>query len=204
MTRQQLLTTLKQQQQILPLLLLTAYCIDAIITAVRGTVVVAGETYEFALTTKHYIAFGAVTINFLTYFLLRQFYKYVLGLTVAVGLFNLMTFSALTTTSSFGINSLKIGFQPSAFWAGLFAYIINFKRVNEFIFNNLATMQTPEARETVDKQRFAEGVEKFKQKYDGYSAESLTEIITANKYIPEALEAARQLLNERQLNENAN
>jgi hypothetical protein len=162
------------------------------------------RTYEFALTTKHYIAFGAITINFLTYFLLRQFYKYVIGLTVVLGLFSLMTFSALTTTSSFGINSLKIGFQPSAFWAGLFTYIINFKRVNEFIFNNLATKRTPEARQTDDKQRFAEGVEKFKQKYDGYSVESLTEIITANKYIPEALEAARQLLNERKLNEKAN
>ena len=204
MTRQQLLTTLKQQKQLLPLLLLTAYCIDSIQTAVRGTIVMEGETYEFALTTKHYIAFGAVTINFLTYFLLRQFYKYVIGLTVVLGLFSLMTFSALTSTSSFGINSLKIGFQPSAFWAGLLGYIINFKRVNEFIVDNLATKQTPEARDTIDKARFAEGVEKFKQKYDGYSAETLTEIITANKYVPEALEAARQLLNERQLNENAN
>ncbi len=204
MTRQQLLITLKHQKQMLPLLLLSAYSIGAIITAVRGTVVMAGETYDFVLTTKHYIAFGAVIVNFLTYFLLRQFYKYVLGLTVLVGLFNLMTFSALTTTSSFSINSLKISFQPSAFWAGLLAYIINFKRVNEFIFDNLATTQKPEERERIDKARFTGGVERFKQKYEGFSAETLTEIITANKYVPEALEAARQLLNERQKNENAN
>ena len=164
----------------------------------------AGVTYDYELTIKHYIAFGAIGINFLTYFFLRPFYKYTLGLTVAVGLFNIMTFSALKTTSSFGINSLQIAFQPSAFWAGLLAYIINFKWVNEFIVDNLATKQTPEERETIDKARFAEGVEKFKQKYDGYSAETLTEIVTANKYVPEALEAARQLLNERQLNENAN
>jgi len=127
MTKIQLLTRLKQQTQLLPLLLLTAYCIDAVITAVRRTVVMAGVTYDYELTIKHYIAFGAIGINFLTYFFLRPFYKYTLGLTVAVGLFNIMTFSALKTTSSFGINSLQIAFQPSAFWAGLLAYIINFK-----------------------------------------------------------------------------
>ena len=204
MTRHKFLTTLKQQLQILPVLLLTIYCIDSIVTAMRGTVVMAGITYDYELTIKHYIAFGAIGVNFFTYFFLRQFYKYTLGLTIVIGLFNLMTFSALQTKSLIGINSLKIGFQPSAFWAGLLAYIINFKRINEFILDNLVTKQTPEEQERIEKVRFAEEVEKFKGKYKNYSAETLTEIITANKYVPEALEAARQLLNERQSNENAN
>jgi hypothetical protein len=203
MTRHKLLTTLKQQLQLLPVLLLTIYCIDAVVTAIRETVVMAGTTYDYELTIKHYIAFGAIGVNYFTYFFLRQFYKYTLGLTITIGLFNLMTFSALQTTSSIGINSLKIGFQPSAFWAGLLAYIINFKRINEFILNNLVTKQTPEEQERAEKARFAERVEKFKWKYESYSAETLTEIVTANKYVPEALEAARQLLNERQQNENA-
>ena len=204
MTRHKFLTTLKQQLQILPVLLLTIYCIDSIVTAMRGTVVMAGITYDYELTIKHFIAFGAIGVNFFTYFFLRQFYKYTLGLTIVIGLFNLMTFSALQTKSIIGINSLKIGFQPSAFWAGLLAYIINFKRINEFILDNLVTKQTPEEQERIEKVRFAEEVEKFKGKYKNYSAETLTEIITANKYVPEALEAARQLLNERQSNENAN
>lgn len=204
MTRHKFLTTLKQQIQILPVLLLTTYCIDAIVTAMSGTVVMAGITYDYELTIKHYIAFGAIGVNFFTYFFLRQFYKYTLVLTIVIGLFNLMTFSALQTKSIIGINSLKIGFQPSAFWAGLLAYIINFKRINEFILDNLVTKQTPEEQERIEKVRFAEEVEKFKGKYKSYSAETLTEIITANRYVPEALEAARQLLNERQPNENAN
>ncbi|MDI9862341.1 hypothetical protein [Flectobacillus roseus] len=204
MIRYKFLTTLKQQLQILPVLLLTIYCIDAIVTAMRGTVVITSTTYDYVLTIKHYIAFVAIGVNFFTYFFLRQFYKYTLGLTIAIGLFNLMTFSALQTTSIIGINSLKIGFQPSAFWAGLLAYIINFKRINEFILDNLVTKQTPEEQERIEKVRFAEEVEKFKGKYKSYSAETLTEIITANRYVPEALEAARQLLNERQPNENAN
>ncbi len=201
MTRHKLMTTLKQHLQLLPVLLLTIYCIDAVVTAMRGTVVIAGTTYDYELTIKNYVAFGAISVNFFTYFFLRQFYKYTLGLTIAIGLFNLITFSALQTTSSFGINSLKIGFQPSAFWAGLLAYIINFKRINEFILDNLVTKQTPEEQERTEKARFAEGVEKFKRKYESYSVDTLAEIVTANKFVPEALEAARQLLNERQPDE---
>jgi hypothetical protein len=197
MTRHKLLTTLKQQLQLLPVLLLTIYCIYAVITAMRGTVVMAGTTYDYELTIKHYIAFGAIGVNFFTYFFLRQVYKYTLGLTIAIGLFNLMTFSALQTTSSFGINSLKIGFQPSAFWAGLLAYIINFKRINQFILDKLVIKPKSGIQQRIEKARFAEGVEKFKEKYKSYSAETLTEIVTLSKNVPEALEAARQLLKER-------
>ncbi len=195
MTRQRLLTTLKQQRQLLPLILLTGFCIEAIIAVLLN--------YSI-LTTKNYIAFGVVVVNFLTYFLFRQFYKYTLTVTLTVGLFNFIVFSAGEWTTSFSLNSLKISFQPHSFLAGLLAYIINFKRVNEFIVDNLATKQTPEEQERSEKTRFTEGVEKFKGKYESYSTETLTEIITANKYMPEALEAARQLINERQPNQNAN
>lgn len=198
------MTTLKRQRQLLPLLLLTAYCMDAVFTAARGTVVLAGETYGFALTIKHYIAFGVIGANLLIFFLFRPFYKYAFGLTVAVGLFNLVTFSALVTTQSFSINSLKVSFQPSAFWAGLLAYIINFKRANKFVADNLTTKQTPEELEKNEKARFAEEVEKFREKYERHPPQILNEIVTANKYVPEAREAARQLLNERQQNGNAN
>ncbi|RZJ50133.1 MAG: hypothetical protein EOO44_16965 [Flavobacterium sp.] len=128
---------LKRQIQLLPLLLLTIYCIDAIFTAVRGTVVMAGITYNYELTIKHYIAFVAIVINIITYFFFRPLYKFTFILTVAIGLFNLMTFSALETTQSFAFKSFKLSFQPSAFLAGLLAYMINFKSVNKFIIDNL-------------------------------------------------------------------
>ncbi len=158
---------------------------------------IAGDTYNFELTTKHYIAFSAIGLNFLTYFFLRPFYKYTLGLTIAAGLFNLMTFSALETTQSFALGSLKISFQPSAFLAGLVAYITNFRKVNEFVFDNLRTAQTPEMQDKIGKEKFQESVAKFKVKYDNYSVEMLTEIVTEKKYVPEAIEAAKQLLKER-------
>jgi hypothetical protein len=195
MTRHQFFTKLKQQRQLLPLLLLVIYCIDAIISAIRGKVEMNGVTYDYSLTIKHYIAFAAISINFLTYFFLRPFYKYTQGLTVAVGLFNLMTFSTFETTQSLALNSLNVSFQPSAFLAGHLAYIINFKRVNAFAIDNLTSKHTSEESEKV---KFAEGVEIFKRKYESYTIEALTEIMTANKYVPEAKEEARQLQRERQ------
>jgi hypothetical protein len=204
MTKEKLFSVFKQHRQILPLLLLTGYCIDAVVTSIRGTVVMAGEAYDYELTTKHYIAFGVVAINFLIYFFLRQFYKYTLGLTVLVGLFNLIIFSALETTLGFSLNSLKVGFQPTAFLAGLLAYILNFKRVNSFIIDSIATERTPEEIEKNQQAIFDEETQKYKDLFAEFSNESLTEILTADKYVPAALAAARQILNERETNETSN
>lgn len=197
MRKRQIWTTFRQQRQLLPLLMLAAYCINAVVAAVRGKVVLAGDTYDFELTIKHYIAFGAIGLNFVTYFLFHRFYQYTLGLTITVGLFNLMTFPALEMTRTFAFNSLKVSFQPSAFLAGLLFYIINFKRANEFALDVLTNKPTAQQQAKIDRARFQESVSKFKEKYSNYSVEMLTEIVNEKKFVPEALEAAKQLLSER-------
>ena len=63
-----------------------------------------------------------VRLNFFTYWPFRPFDKYTLGRTIAGGFFNVMTFPALETTQSFALSSLKVSFQPSAFFAGPLAY----------------------------------------------------------------------------------
>ena len=189
MTRQKLLTTINNQRQLLPLLLLTFFCIQAIIEMLPN--------YSL-ITTKNYIGFGIVTLNYLTYTLFRKFYKYTLGVTIILGLFNLIVFTVGEWTISFYAYNSEISFQSQSFLAGLLVYIINFKRINNSIIDNLAAKQTPEEQEKYERARFTEGVEKFKEKYASYPVETLTEILTANKYSPEALEAARQLLNVRQ------
>jgi hypothetical protein len=200
---QQVLATFRRHRQLLPLLMLTAYSINAIVAAVRGTVVMAGDTYNFELTTKHYVAFGAIGLNFVTYWLFRPYYKYTLVLTITGGLFNLMTFPALETTQNFTLSSLKVSFQPSAFFAGLLAYLFNFKRINEFVIDNLTTKRTQEEQDKIEKARFQESVGKFKEKYGSYSVGMLREIVNEKKFVPEAIEAAKYLLKERQRDENA-
>ena len=145
-----------------------------------------------------------VFINFLTYFIVRKFYKYTLGLTILIGLFNIVTFSDINTTTSFGFGSLAVTFQSKAFWVGLLTYIINFKKVNLYIIDSVATKSPTEEQINIQKKQFAESVKKFKLNYENYSAENLTEIVTKNKYVPEALEAARELLAEKKINKNEN
>lgn len=184
----------------MPLLLLAVYCINAIVAAIRGRVVMVDETYNFLLKTKHYLAFVAIVVDLLTYFLLRPFYKYTLGLTIGLGLLNIMVFPALEVTQSFALGSLKVSFQPSAFFAGLVVYLINFKRINEFLIEHLITKGTPKEQKNV-RAKFVEDVERFKVKYNNYSVEDLAEIVTENKFVPEAIEAARQLIKERRPDE---
>lgn len=199
MTKQQTLAIIKNHRQLLPLFLLLAFCLDAFIAEVRGTVFIGGEVYDFTLTFKHYFTFVALGVNALIYFWFRPFYRYSLGITVALGLLNLLTFSAIEETRTISFNSLKLSFQPSAFWVGLFAYIINFKKVNNWILDYLANRQPSEEREKREKVRYAERVEKFKGKFENYSPENLKNIITSNNFVPDAQEAASQILIERKV-----
>lgn len=185
MKKDSILTTLKPHRQLLPLVLLAGFCVEAIVKA---------SLHTSMLTTKHYLGFGALVVNLLTYVVLRKYYKYTLLLTLVAGLFNLLCFSAGQWGMSLSVNKFGISLQPQAFFAALLAYLINVKRVNEY----LLTKHTSEDRELKAQEVFSDGVEKFKDRYRSYSTEALAEIVAANKYVPQALEAARQLLNERQ------
>lgn len=128
---------IQRHKQLLPLLLLTVYCISALASVARETVVLDGVTYGISLTAKHYLAFGAIALNFLVYFRFRKFYKYTLALTILAGLFGFMVFPLRDTLTGVGVDSLLVMVQPSAFLAGLLAYILNFRRINNALWGLL-------------------------------------------------------------------
>lgn len=135
----------QRYKQLLPLLLLTVYCLSALVAFMRGIVVTDDVTYGITLTAKHYLAFCAIVLNFLIYYLFRKFYKYSLALTILAGLFNAMVFPLSNASAGIDVNSLKIMVQPSAFFAGLLAYALNFKRINNTLWQLLKT--SSESRE---------------------------------------------------------
>ena len=153
----------KKHLNLLPLLLLSVYCIDAIIKAIRGTAVFHGVEFNVNLTLAHYTAFLTVFMNFIFYFFLPKFYKYIFALTIGIGLFNVIKFSALTTIFEISIFGLRLQFQPAAFWAGLLAYILNFKRCNGLIIEAFGNKQTEEEYE---KYKYTIEVMRFKEKYE--------------------------------------
>lgn len=184
--------------QLIPVIVLAVFSVGIIVAAFDGVVVVSGKQYPFSLSLQHYLAFVSIAVNFICYFFFRSIYKYALLITIVVGLFNLINFTAVEHFIGLRIGKVSISFQPTAFLVGFLVYVLNFKRANNFLIDLIAVKRTPEEQEKFEKKVFAEGVEKFRNTYSHYSNEALTEIVEAKKFVPEALEAARQLLQERE------
>ena len=183
---------------LIPVLVLTGLCALTVATLIRGTFEMNGVDYDFMLTEKHYGAFVAVTVNLITFFTFRQYFKYVFGATLLLGLFCKINFTPMDSKWTLGIGSLKIGFQPTAFLAGLLTLALNFKTIKVALDNNNGEVSEQNLQD--NQKRFNEDVEKFKQKYLNYSSDDLTQLVADKRYTASALEAARQILKDRQVN----
>jgi hypothetical protein len=188
--------TYQQYKLLIPVIILTVFAILTILTSFRGTVEMDGESYDFELTVKHYGAFLATAMSWISFFKFRRLFKYVLGLTLLLGLINLINFTALQTISFIAYDKHQLGLQPTIFWISILTYIINFKRANEILYDIFGP--TPEQANKNAQTRQQEQIDKFKDRYSKFSDDQLNAILTENKFVPEALEAVRQLLTERQ------
>lgn len=172
---------------IIPVLVLACLCIWTIVVSIL---------WNHTLGLKEYGAYAAVIVTLLIFFAFRPFYKYVLLLTLLLGLINLINFGPFDGTIKFSIGSISIRVQTVSFFLCILTYITNFEKINEIFLLHFGT--TPEQSERYEEQVRAEQIGKYKKRYSDYSDELLNNILTENKYAPEALAAARQILNERQ------
>jgi len=181
---------------LLPVIILTALCIWTIVDSIQNTVVIGNTTYEFdTLTSNHFRASIALIICLISFFAFRAYFKYVLFMTLILGLLGVLEFRPSETYFVIKISSLEIDFQLTSFFVGILTLIVGADRINEVleVKGNQNTKQI-----AINKQaRFSEEVENFKNTYRNKSSESLKQIVAENKYVAPALEAARQLLDER-------
>jgi hypothetical protein len=70
-------------------------------------------------------------------------------------------------------------------------FIINFKTVKNFFFES---GNTEVIDEKIKKSEQKQKIEMFKKKYQSYSLENLEMILSDNRYVYEAKEAAKELL----------
>jgi len=190
----------EKYKQLMPLGILILFSFSAVFSAITGQVEIAGETQEFELLINHYLALLAIILNIIVYFKYRQYYKYTLPLTIFIGLFNLIIFSALESRSFISFGTIEIGGQPASLLAGITLYIINFEKINKAIFK--VSDKKNSNKEVV--QLWQEDIEKFKDKYQKYSTEALNHIVLEKRFVPEAIEAARQILQERNSKQSTN
>jgi len=182
---------------LIPVIILSFLCVMTLITFIRGTVKMDGIVYNgFILTGKHYGAFIAVALSLISFFFLKQFFRYIFLLTLMLGLFGAINFTALEHSWALTLGPLVVSIQPSAFLVSLLTLGL------ALYHNNTGSHISPE-HATVEVplhivKRHKEEVEKFKNIYVDKNTEELTRIIIEKKYTAAALEAAQDVLNERQ------
>jgi hypothetical protein len=160
-----------------------------LVILVTWTFINSGTTYT--LTIQHYAGLVATIICAISFFAFRQYYKYVLGATLILGLINLFNFTPAQTTTSLNFNSLSIGFQPYSLLVIILTVILAMPKKSE-----VTTIQS-ESASKISETQFKEDLEKFRKLYITKSSVDLNEIIEDKRYSDAAKEAARQLLNEK-------
>ncbi len=182
-------------KQLIPTLILVALCTFTITSYFVEKN--ASEDSYFLLNIKHYGAFIAVALCVISFFVFRYSYKYFLGITLLAGLTGLINFTLNQYKWFLGFGKSEIiSVQPIVLLIAILTYSINFKRANEFIINQLRSMKGQES-EFVEQLQIGK-IEKFKERYCVYSDNQLKQILEEAEFVPEALEAARQLLDNRQ------
>ncbi|MEJ7663489.1 MAG: hypothetical protein WKG07_30040 [Hymenobacter sp.] len=97
----------------------------------------------------------------------------------------------MQTSIGFGFGRLSLGLNPTLLLIGFLTYLLNFQKANAYFFKLIKPSPTRIARAQ------QEQVAQFKERFSSKSMEELNQLIAANKLVPAALTAARQLVRER-------
>lgn len=176
-------------KNLVPLLALSGVCIYTVLVILFDKVYYEGSYYDRSFTIPHCLGFAAVIVTFLVYFLKRSLFKPLLVLTLSLGLFNLINFTPDKTSIGIG----PIGIQPLALLLLVVYYFLNKSSANRFL--RAYVIPPPSPQKQAENRR--ESIAKFKATFAKKSDESLQEIVQKQAVVPDALEAAQQLLKER-------
>lgn len=184
-----------KHKQLIPVLVLLSLSIYSAFQILTGSVIIHNKVAHFNFTIEHYAAWTALALCLLSYFLLRRYYKYVLGATLILGLFGVLNFIRDDNKFSLGLNALVITFQPASFVVGLLTLAINGDKVNDyFVRQRKRKKEEVHAEEVL---QFKSDLGKYKSQYQNASDEELSKVMNDQRYTPGAKEAARLILEER-------
>jgi uncharacterized membrane protein len=178
---------------LIPVLILTVFSAYSVIYTLANMMTEWDK--HFLFTSKHYAALVILTMNYIAFFKYRHYYKYTLLITLLLGFCNFVSFTVDEYNGYIQFNSIKFYVQPVFFLICVITYLLNFKRVNNSL--KQAFQSPPEYAAKKEIADYSEQLEKFKMLYSNYSDEQLQTIITEGKHTSQAINAARQILNER-------
>lgn len=140
-------------------------------------------------------------ISLLTISTIITYVKYELGVKITLGIIilgilNLLDFSPTKYFISLGINVIEIGFEISLIIIGIIHYYTNRKELSKFL-KDLMNREIPE-EEIKSAQRSR--INGFKRRFSSKTIERLKIIANDDELLPEAIKAAKELIDERKLN----
>ncbi len=174
-------------------MLLLLLCIYTALVSLFAWTEVDGSYTTISLNIAHYIGFIAVASCVVSYLWLRPYFRYALGITLLLSLFNLVVFLPITLSMGLSFGDISIGLNPFALVLLIAYYFLNRSAVHTFIRKYVLPAPTPAVRA----RQHRESIDQFKETFARKSSESLQQMLTDNKLVSNALVAARELLQER-------
>jgi hypothetical protein len=128
-----------------------------------------------------------------TYFNYKQGVKITLGV-ILIGVLNLIDFFPMKNLINFGIkNAFEIGFEYSLFGIAIVHYFTNRTELSKF----LKYLFNREISEEEIKLNQKSKSNRFKSKFSNKSISELEMIINSDSFVPEAISAAKELIEEK-------
>lgn len=177
-----------KSKPLLPLLILTGLMIYTTIIILTTSTVNGNQVTQYVFTPKHYAAIAAILMCFGIFFLARKWYKYVLVITLLLGVFRALNFNVDDHFFNVRIGVLLVTFQPLLLGIALFTLLINWSHVKKLIATNRPAEHEPLSRAEI---------QKFRLQYSNSSDEELRKVLDDARFKPEAREAVRAILEER-------
>lgn len=187
-----IISKLKNNRTLMPVHILAIFALWTIGFFVNHKIVEPDTTYFPDTQFKFYIGLGAILVNYVSYFYFRPAYKYLLFLSLVLGLFGALNFSKLDLAWTFNAGSLE--FKATAVIA-VFTSIPFLLILSPKADNAIQPIVVP-----VDEIRVNEDKEKFLKLYEDKTTEELRTIVEDKRFTKGAIEAAVELLKEKQLN----
>jgi hypothetical protein len=183
----------RQPQNLLLVVTLLLLCIYTTLCSFFALFPASGEYSRVVLTKANYAGFGAVASCFFTYFIAPRIFKRVLGVTLLLALFNLVSFLPISLSIGITLGDFPIGVNPFGLAALLTFYFLNRSTANAFVRTYLIPAPTPARVHQLRR----ESIDQFKQTFARKSDDSLQRIVQERKLVGDAIVAAQELLAER-------
>lgn len=127
-----------------------------------------------------------------------MYFNYELGVKVAmgtilIGIINLVSFFPIKLFISFGIDAIEIGFEFLLFSVGVIHYFTNRKELSKYLTDLLSREISEEEEKFAQRSR----INGFKRRFASMQIDELESIINNADLLPEAIKAAKVLMEEK-------